>query len=56
MKRNAHSDRKPSFGFNVETGYGYCFRCGSMLARDVARMIGLDPADYSSPVIQGVEA
>jgi hypothetical protein len=40
--RHAHSDSKTSFGFNARTGYGNCFRCGSMLAKDVARTIGID--------------
>ncbi len=42
--RHAHDDSKTSFGFNIRTGYGNCFVCGSMLARDIARAIGLDPA------------
>lgn len=30
-----HQDRRPSFGFNTATGYGYCFVCGSMLLKDM---------------------
>jgi len=30
-----HADRRPSFGFNTTTGYGYCFVCGSMLLKDI---------------------
>jgi hypothetical protein len=41
--RHAHNDSKTSFGFNIRTGYSNCFRCGSMLAKDVARTIGIDP-------------
>jgi len=35
-ERHTHSDRKASFGFNIRTGYGNCFRCGSLLAKDIA--------------------
>ncbi len=41
--RHAHNDNKTSFGFNVRSGYGNCFRCGSLLAKDVARVLALDP-------------
>jgi len=40
---HSHNDSKTSFGFNARTGYGNCFRCGSILAKDVARTIGIDP-------------
>lgn len=43
-ERHAHHDYHRSFGFNTRTGYGYCFVCGSMLAKDIARLIGIDPA------------
>jgi len=26
-----HADRRPSFGFNTATGYGFCFVCGVVL-------------------------
>jgi len=42
-ERHAHHDHKPSFGFNTETGYGNCFVCGSILAKDVARQLGIHP-------------
>lgn len=30
-----HADRRPSFGFNTATGYGYCFVCGSILLKEI---------------------
>ena len=42
-QRHAHADHKTSFGFNIRSGYGNCFVCGSMLAKDVVRTIGIDP-------------
>lgn len=43
-ERHAHLDHRPSFGFNTRTGYGHCFVCGSMLAKDIARDLGIDPS------------
>lgn len=40
-ERHAHNDLKPSFGFNAETGYGNCFVCGSILAKDIALRLGI---------------
>ena len=31
--KHKHTDRRPSFGFNTATGYGYCFVCGAMLLK-----------------------
>ena len=45
-QRHAHDDKNPSFGFNVETGYGNCFVCGSMLAKDIAPWLGIELADH----------
>lgn len=33
--RHKHDDLHHSFGFNVKSGYGHCYRCGSMLAKDI---------------------
>lgn len=41
-----HGDVHPSFGFNVVNGYGNCFRCGSMLLKDICTSLGIQPADY----------
>ncbi|MBN1427599.1 MAG: bifunctional DNA primase/polymerase [Anaerolineae bacterium] len=45
-QRHAHDDSRISFGFNTCSGYGNCFRCGSMLAKDIARVLGIDPSSY----------
>ncbi len=41
-----NGDRHPSFGFNLESGYGYCYVCGSMLAKDLCDLLGIDPRDH----------
>ncbi len=44
--RHRHDDAHPSFGFNTHTGYGHCFRCGSMLLKDMCDVLGIRGADY----------
>jgi hypothetical protein len=44
--QHQHDDRHPSFGFNTRTGYGNCFRCGSILLKDICLTLGILPADY----------
>jgi hypothetical protein len=39
--RHQHADRHPSFGFNTRTGYGNCFRCGSILLKDICSVLGV---------------
>ncbi|MCB9460170.1 MAG: hypothetical protein H6670_11020 [Anaerolineaceae bacterium] len=41
-----HDDTHPSFGFNTRTGYGNCFRCGSILLKDICHTLGILPTDY----------
>ena len=41
-----HGDKHPSFGFNMRSGYGNCFRCGSILLKDICITLGIQPADY----------
>jgi len=41
-----NGDRHPSFGFNVETGYGHCYVCGSMLAKDLCDLLGINPDEH----------
>lgn len=41
-----YGDVHPSFGFNVVSGYGNCFRCGSILLKDICITLGIQPADY----------
>lgn len=39
--RHKHGDRRPSFGFNIRTGYGFCHVCGSMLSKDLSAVLGV---------------
>lgn len=41
-----HGDVHHSFGLNVQSGYGNCFRCGSMLLKDICASLGMHPNDY----------
>ncbi|GIK64339.1 MAG: hypothetical protein BroJett018_21330 [Chloroflexota bacterium] len=41
-----NGDRHPSFGFNTQSGYGYCFKCGTLLAKDLCHALGIHPSDY----------
>ncbi len=43
-ERHKHGDRSPSFGFNTVSGYGYCYVCGTMLAKEVCARLNIDPA------------
>ncbi len=43
-ERYQNGDRNPSFGFNTRTGYGHCYVCGTMLAKEVREMLNIDPA------------
>lgn len=40
-ERHKHGDQHPSFGFNTHTGYGYCHVCGTLLLKDLFRVINL---------------
>ncbi len=44
--QHQHGDVHHSFGFNLVSGYGNCFRCGSILLKDICAEIGIHPADY----------
>lgn len=44
--QHQHGDLHHSFGFNVRSGYGNCFRCGSILLKDICASLGIRPADY----------
>jgi len=37
-----HGDRNPSFGFNTTSGYGHCYVCGTMLAKDICARLNID--------------
>ncbi|MBI5928544.1 MAG: bifunctional DNA primase/polymerase [Chloroflexi bacterium] len=40
--RHQHGDRNPSFGFNRFSGFGSCFVCGTILAKDICAAVGID--------------
>ncbi len=42
-ERHKHGDRNPSFGFNTASGYGYCYLCGTMLAKEICARLNIDP-------------
>ena len=42
-RRHQREDIHPSFGFNSQTGYGHCFVCGTLLAKDIGAYFGIDP-------------
>lgn len=44
-ERHRNGDRNPSFGFNTISGYGHCYVCGTLLAKDIATTLGIDPAN-----------
>ena len=44
--RHKHGDRNPSFGYNTRSGYGFCYRCGTMLTKDICATLGIQPDDY----------
>ncbi len=41
-----NGDIHHSFGFNMISGYGNCFRCGSVLLKDICTTLGIDAAIY----------
>jgi hypothetical protein len=42
-ERHKNGDRNPSFGFNTQSGYGHCYVCGTMLAKEVCEVLNIDP-------------
>jgi len=44
-ERHKHGDRHPSFGYHTGSGFGHCFVCGTMLAKDICAQVGINPAD-----------
>jgi len=57
-ERHKNGDRHPSFGFNIQSGYAHCYKCGTILAKDICSVLDIDPAQHgglmktpSSPVI-----
>lgn len=49
-----HADQHPSFGFNIRTGYGNCFLCGSFSLKDLCPALGIRPMDYGGIYRKGV--
>lgn len=47
-----NGDRHPSFGFNTQSGYGYCFKCGTILAKDLCHALGIHPENYGGLIAQ----
>ncbi len=45
-ERHAHGDRHPSFGLNLRSGYAFCYRCGTILAKDVCAALDIDPQQH----------
>src|SRR5690606_26032281 len=41
-ERHKNGDRNPSFGFNTQSGYGHCYVCGTMLAKEVCEALNID--------------
>jgi len=50
--RHLHNDHHASFGFNTRTAYAHCFRCGSMLLKDLCQMLAIHPSDYGGLLAQ----
>jgi uncharacterized membrane protein len=42
-ERHRNGDRNPSFGFNTQSGYGHCYVCGTLLAKEVCKALNIDP-------------
>ncbi|MCU0465722.1 MAG: bifunctional DNA primase/polymerase, partial [Anaerolineae bacterium] len=49
-EQHKSGDRSPSFGFNTQTGYGHCYVCGTMLAKEVCEALNIDPAQLGGLV------
>jgi|GEM_PF-395343 len=49
--RHKHGDRNPSFGYNSQSGYGYCFSCGTMLTKEICETVGIRPEDYGGLMV-----
>ena len=45
-ERHKHGDRNPSFGFNTQSGYGYCYVCGTLLLKQVCEQLRINSHKY----------
>ena len=51
-ENHKHDDQHHSFGFNMQTGYGHCFKCHSILLKDICSRLHISPVDYGGLLIQ----
>ena len=42
-ERHQHGDARPSFSYNIASGYGFCHVCGTLLTKDLCDAVGIDP-------------
>ncbi|MCK6580914.1 MAG: bifunctional DNA primase/polymerase [Anaerolineae bacterium] len=49
-ERHKYGDRNPSFGFNTASGYGHCYLCGTMLAKEICARLNIDPGQLGGLV------
>lgn len=40
--RHKNGDTNPSFGFNTQSGYGHCYVCGTMLAKEICEVLDIN--------------
>ncbi len=55
-QQHHHDDYHASFGFNVQTGYGHCFRCGSMLLKDMCQVLDMHPSVFGGLISMSTES
>lgn len=41
--RHKHDDQHPSFGFNIRSGYGFCYVCGTLLLKELCAVLCIQP-------------
>lgn len=40
---HSHGDQHPTFGYNTQSGWGHCFRCGTISTKALCEYVGIDP-------------
>ena len=53
-EQHRNGDRNPSFGFNTVSGYGHCYVCGTLLAKEICTRLNIDPAQVGGLVEKSV--
>jgi hypothetical protein len=43
-EHHKHGDAHPSMGYNIATGYGHCWVCGTLLTKDLCQAVGIELA------------